>query len=107
MIAAANADGQIDDQERAAILDRLQSVDLSKEEHEFVVHELLAPKPMQELLEEVKNPEMARQVYTASLLAIEVDTDAERLYLQTLAKQLQIEDQTLSEIHQQLGIPTL
>ncbi len=104
MIAAANADGVIDADERANILGKLKSVDLSEEEHEFIVHELLAPKPVQDLLGAVKTPEMARQVYAASLLAIEVDTEAERNYMRTLAQQLNLDDQALDEIHQQLGV---
>lgn len=35
MIAAANADGVIDAQERSSILDKLKSVDLSQEEQQF------------------------------------------------------------------------
>ena len=43
MIAAANADGVIDQTERDNILGRLQAVDLSPEEHAFIAQELLAP----------------------------------------------------------------
>lgn len=45
-----------------------------------------------------------RKVYTVSLLAIEVDTEAEREYLRTLGKQLGMEPATISDIHQTLGI---
>ena len=86
MISAANADGFIDADERANIINKLRSVDLDKEEHEFIVHELLAPKPVEELLSAVKTPEMARQVYTVSLMAIDLDTQTERDYLRDLAR---------------------
>lgn len=107
MIAAANADGFIDADERTHILGKLKEIDLSKEEHEFVVHELLSPKPLQDLVAQVKTAEMAQQVYAASLMAIEVDSKAERDYLRTLSHELKLDNQTLNAIHQQLGVPAL
>jgi uncharacterized membrane protein YebE (DUF533 family) len=107
MIAAANADGAIDAQERAAILDRLRSVRLSQEEHQFIVHELLDPKPMQAIVAAVASPELARQVYLASLLAIAVDTDEELDYLRNLAQHLRLDQETLAAIHQQAGVDVI
>jgi uncharacterized membrane protein YebE (DUF533 family) len=107
MIAAANADGIIDADERSNILGKLQEVDLSKEEHAFVVHELLAPKPVQDLVVQVKTAEMAQQVYAASLMAIKVDSEVERDYLRTLSHELKLDEQTLNDIHRQLGVPAL
>ena len=46
MIAAANADGVIDAHERKQILDKLKSGAFSEEDHQFIVHELLSPVPM-------------------------------------------------------------
>lgn len=107
MIAAANADGVIDAQERAAILDRLKRVRLSQEEHQFIVHELLDPKPMQTIVAAVASPELARQVYLASVLAIAVDTDEELDYLRNLAKHLRLDQETLATIHQQAGVEVI
>lgn len=107
MIAAANADGAIDAQERAAILDRLRSVRLSQEEHQFIVHELLDPKPMQAIVAAVASPELARQVYLASLVAIAVDTDEELDYLRNLAQHLRLDQETLAAIHQQAGVDVI
>jgi len=103
MIAAANADGVIDAQERGQIMEKLKTVDLSKEEHQFIVNELLAPQEAQRIAEGVRSPEMARQVYAASLLAITVDTQAEQQYLSSLAERLGLDPQTINGIHQQLG----
>jgi uncharacterized membrane protein YebE (DUF533 family) len=103
MIAAANADGVIDAQERGRIMEKLKAVDLSKEEQQFIVNELLAPQEAQRIVEGVRNPEMARQVYAASLLAITVDSQAEQQYLMNLAEQLGLDAQTIDAIHQQLG----
>jgi uncharacterized membrane protein YebE (DUF533 family) len=107
MIAAANADGVIDAQERTAILDKLKSVQLSPEEQQFIVHELLEPKPLQTIVAAVASPELARQVYLASLLAISVDSDEEIDYLQRLAQNLKLDPDTIGEIHQQAGVEVI
>jgi len=103
MIAAANADGVIDAQERGRILEKLKTVDLSAEEHQFIVNELLSPQEAQSIAEGVRSPELARQVYAASLLAITVDTQAEQQYLSNLSEMLGLDTRTVDRIHQQLG----
>ena len=86
MIAAANADVMIDEDERNRILGKLETMDLSDQERSFIVEELLSPAEMESIVTKVKSPEMAKQVYTVSLLAIEMATDAERTYMNTLAR---------------------
>ena len=102
MIAAANADGVIDQAERDNILNRLQAVDLSPEEHAFVVQELLSPADLETIVGNVNRPELARQVYTVSLMAIEVDTEKERRYMSTLASRLGLDESTVAQIHRNL-----
>lgn len=104
MIAAANADGTIDAQERANILGKLKSVQLSEEEHRFIVRELLEPRDMQSIVTAVTSVEQARQVYLVSVLAIEVDTDEELDYLRNLAQNLQLDQDTIAAIHEQAGV---
>jgi hypothetical protein len=104
MIAAANADGAIDAQERARILGKLKSVSLSEEDHQFIMHELLEPKDVRTISTGVTSPEIAHQVYLVSLMAIEVDTDAERLYLKDLARHLGLSSDQVAEIHRQVGL---
>jgi uncharacterized membrane protein YebE (DUF533 family) len=104
MIAAANADGVIDAQERGRILDKLKTVSLSQEEHEFIVHELLEPKDMAGIVAEVTSDELAQQVYAVSLMAIDVDTDAERDYLHDLAQQLGLDEATTKDIQARMGL---
>lgn len=106
MIAAANADGMIDQEERNRILGKLETVDLSDQEHSFIVRELLSPAGMESIVTQVTSREMAKQVYTVSLLAIEVDTDAERTYMNTLAQQLGLDETDITDIHRKLGIET-
>ena len=49
-------------------------------------------------------PELAAQLYAASLLAIEVDTPEEKKYLEELAAALGLEPEVTAHIHQQLGV---
>ncbi|MFZ5798214.1 MAG: tellurite resistance TerB family protein [Desulfobulbus sp.] len=104
MIAAANADGAIDQEERQRILEKFQGADLSQEERAFLVNELFAPASLEAIVSQVKSEAMARQVYGVSLLAIEVDTDAERAYLRDLAQRLALSQTDLDTMHQALGI---
>ena len=50
------------------------------------------------------SPELAVQVYAASLLAIEVDTAAERAYLRDLAARLGLDASAVAHVHQALGV---
>jgi uncharacterized membrane protein YebE (DUF533 family) len=104
MIAAANADGVIDQAERDNILKRLKAVDLSPEEHAFVVQELLSPADLETIVGNVNRPELARQVYTVSLMAIEVDTEKERQYMNTLASRLGLDESTVEQIRRSLEL---
>lgn len=103
MIAAANADGVIDQAERNHILERLQGIDLSPEEHAFIVQELLAPADMETIVNNVGTLELAEQVYTVSLMAIDVDTEQERRYMAMLADRLGIDPATVETIQRRLA----
>ncbi|MHB8810211.1 MAG: tellurite resistance TerB family protein [Desulfobulbaceae bacterium] len=107
MIAAANADGAIDQEERQRILDKFKDAGLSQEEHAFLVHELFSPVSLEGIVSQVNSEAMARQVYGVSLLAINVDTDAERAYLQTLGQRLALSPADRDSMHRALGIENL
>jgi uncharacterized membrane protein YebE (DUF533 family) len=104
MITAANADGVIDEEERNRILKKFETVDLSDQERSFIVKELLSPTGLENIVAQVKSPEMAKKVYSVSLLAIEVDTDAEHTYMNTLARQMNLNESDLNDIYRTLKI---
>ena len=104
MIAAANADGVIDEEELNRTLKKLETMDLSDQEHSFIVKELFSPARLEDIVTQIKLPEMAKMVYAVSLLAIEVDTGAERAYMKTLAQQLSLNESDLKDIYLTLGI---
>jgi uncharacterized membrane protein YebE (DUF533 family) len=104
MIAAANADGVIDETERKAILGRLQTVDLSPEEQAFITQELFSPADLETIVRGVTSSDLARQVYAVSLMAIDVDTEKERRYMETLANRLGLDDTTIQQIQRSLEL---
>ncbi len=104
MISAAKADGEIDGAEISRILGKLKGEGEAAEAQAFVVAEMQKPLDLDALVREVPNREVAVQVYGASLLAITVDTDAERDYLKRLAAGLGLDDQAVQQIHATLGL---
>ena len=103
MINAAKADGQIDAAERQRILGKLEEAGADAEAREFVQAEMQRPFDV-DGLPEVPNPQTAVEVYAASLLAIEVDTPAEREYLRRLAQGLGLEESIVQRLHAALGV---
>lgn len=104
MINAAKADGEIDGAEIGRILGKLNEDGEDKEAQAFVIAEMQKPLDLDALVREVPNREVAIQVYGASLLAITVDTDAERDYLKRLAAGLGLDDAAVQRIHATLGV---
>lgn len=107
MIAAANADGAIDREERQRILDKFQEAGMSQEEHTFLVNELFSPASLEGIVSQVTSEAMARQVYGVSVLAVTVDTDTERAYLQALGQRLGLSQAERDSMHQAVGIENL
>lgn len=103
MISAASADGDIDDQEKTTILKKVEEAELTDEEHAFLKDELAHPKTVEEIAAGVTNSSMAQQVYIASLLAIEVDTEAERAHMSKLAILLGLDANVIALLHQATG----
>jgi uncharacterized membrane protein YebE (DUF533 family) len=105
MISAAKADGQIDQGELDRILSKLSEVGSEPEARDFVLSEMRGPLDIDRLVADVKTSQQAAQVYGASLLAIDVDTPAEKAYLGRLAQALGLPPQVTEHIHASLGVP--
>jgi uncharacterized membrane protein YebE (DUF533 family) len=99
MIAAAKADGQVDAAEQAAIFGEMDKLDLDADDKAFVIDELRAPLDIDAIARSARTPEEAAEIYTASLLAIDVDTAAERGYLALLAARLGLDDRLVAHLH--------
>ncbi len=107
MSNAAKADGEVSSDEVFRILGKLQENGADDEARAFVEAELRKPMDAEAMVREVQSPEVAVEVYAASLLAIEVDTDAERQYLANLAKALNLNADVVARIHHHLGVPPI
>ena len=107
MISAAKADGQIDQAEMQKIIGKVGDEGVSPEEKAFVMAELSAPIDIDGLAAEAQGPAQAAEVYAASLIAINLDTEAERDYLRRLAQALRLDPATVAQLHQMTGAPSI
>jgi uncharacterized membrane protein YebE (DUF533 family) len=91
MIAAAKADGHIDMAEQQKIFGKLDDLDLDVEAKAWVMDELRKPLDIDSVVKGATSPEVAVEIYTASVLAIDPDDPAEQAYLAMLASRLRLE----------------
>jgi uncharacterized membrane protein YebE (DUF533 family) len=98
MIAAASADGAIDDDERSRIVGGLQQIGLDAGAARFLEQEFARPATPIDLAAEASGPEAAAEIYTAARLAIDPDHPAEKAFLSTLADQLALTRQLVAHI---------
>lgn len=102
MIAAACADGHLDARERERILTRVDELGMAPDEKALVFDALRSPLSLSELGQRVDCPELAAEVYLASLLVVDEERTAARLYLDALAHRLRLPEGLVAQIHQQV-----
>lgn len=103
MIAAAHADGLLDSEEREAILGRAREAGLDADALRRLESELRSPLSPERLLATARDG-LAPEIYAASLLAIRIDTPAERAYLDALAGALGLDAAQREDVHRTLGL---
>ena len=101
MIAAAAADGRIEEREQQKLLGSLKQAGLDSEAEAFLASELNNPATAQDLVQAVGSEAEAVQVYTAARIAIDLDTAEEHEFLVALAEGLGIDDQLAAHIDAQ------
>ena len=106
MIAAAKADGHVDAQEQARIFAEMDKLPLAADDKAFVMDELRAKLDIDAVASAASTPEEAAEIYTASLLAIDVDNAAERGYLGMLAARLKLDDGLVAHLQQSVAAAT-
>jgi uncharacterized membrane protein YebE (DUF533 family) len=105
MINAAKADGRIDEAEIRRIVGKLKEIGVDPEAQQYVMTEMQKPMETQELISAGRGrAELAAEIYGASLLAIEVDTPAERKYLDQLAAGMGLEPAVAQRIQAIVGL---
>ena len=103
MIAAAAADGTIDSDERSRILERAMSAELPPAAHKFLLEELKRPASLSDILAGAR-PSLKREIYAASRMAIDADSEGEQRYLSELQQGLALSADEVKQITQALGL---
>lgn len=105
MINATKADGRIDQSEVNRIMGKVDEIGIDEEGRRYLMTQLQQPMETEKLVAAAKGqPELATQMYAASLLAIEVDTQAEKNYLEQFAANLGLPPQVTGRIQQMVGL---
>ncbi|WP_072387547.1 tellurite resistance TerB family protein [Hyphomicrobium sp. CS1BSMeth3] len=98
MIAAAAADGRIDEKEMNRIVGGLKQMGVDRDAEEFLANELNNPATPEELASAVHGEAEAVQVYTAARIAIDLDNEEEHDFLVRLANDLDLDQQLIAHI---------
>ena len=105
MVNAAKSDGEIDAEEQQKIVSNLGD-EVSDEERQFVISEMQTPLDADAFIRSIpRGAEM--QVYMMSLLGINLDSQKEAVYLDSLRKGIGMSEQQCNAIHEKLGVPTI
>ena len=102
MLQAAKCDGRIDEGEKKKLLEVLGNA--SPEDMAFVNRELASPVDIQGL---VRPKGAEKQIYAASVMAVDLDSQKEAEYLGGLASGLGLGPAEVNAMHAQFGIPAL
>ena len=101
-ISAANADGVMNEKERAAVLQQAQAAGVG----EVVERELNHPRPLAEIVAGVPDPAQRATLYVLAFTVLRADeqvTGAERIYLAQLAHLLELDPATVQRLEQDAG----
>ncbi len=98
MLGAAKADGHIDEAELAMIKEKVAGLGIDQNVAQFIQNEIATPVDVAALANEVEDVESAAEVYLASRMVIDVDNEAERQYLDALAKALKLPNALVQQL---------
>ncbi|MDZ5603514.1 tellurite resistance TerB family protein [Pseudomonas sp. RP23018S] len=101
LVAAAKADGHVDERERALIEGELSRLDSDPELRQWLQAELAKPLDPTEVAQAAKTPEMAAEMFLASLMMVDEENFMERAYLDELARQLSLDPGLRQELESQ------
>lgn len=98
MIAAADSDGHMDGEEFQRIMHRVDDLKLAADEKALIFDGLKSPLSLTEICQQVDSPELAIEVYLASLMAIDESRSEARHYLDALAFRLGLPNDLVERI---------
>lgn len=101
MVAAAKADGHLDERERELVQAELRRQGGDAELQAWFEQELRKPLDPAEVARAASSPEVASEMYLASLLVADETSYMERAYLDELARQLRLPEGLKAELERQ------
>ncbi len=105
MINATKADGQVDQNEINRIVGKVKEIGVDAETRRYLIEKLQQPMETESLINAAKGqPQIAAEIYGASLLAIEVDTQAEKDYLNRIAAGMGLSPDVTDRIQKMVGL---
>jgi uncharacterized membrane protein YebE (DUF533 family) len=104
MIQAAKCDGDLDADEKAKLMEAVGEAD--KAEIDFVNAELSAAVDVDALVRQIPSG-MEEKAYLVSLMAIDLDHEAEAEYLHRFATALELTEDDVNRLHDQLNAPRI
>ena len=106
LVGAAKADGHLDARERELIEGELARQGTAADVQQWLRDEMAKPLDPAEVARAAQSPEMAAEMYLASLLVADEQSFMERAYLDELARQLKLAPALQSRLQQQLARAT-
>ena len=101
LVAAAKADGHLDARERQVIEGEFARIAPGADVQQWLKAELDKPLDPSEVARAATTPEIASEMYLASLAAADEQNFMERAYLDELAKQMRIDDALKQRLEQE------
>lgn len=101
LIGAAKADGHIDDRERQLIDDAIAKLTGDTQLQHWFDEQLRKPLEPADIARAARTPEIAAEMYLASLIVIDQESYMERAYLDELARQMNIAPGLKTELESQ------
>ncbi|WNW11398.1 tellurite resistance TerB family protein [Pseudomonas sp. DTU_2021_1001937_2_SI_NGA_ILE_001] len=98
LVAAAKADGHVDERERALIEGEFVKLNDDRQFQQWLHAELDKPLDPAEIARAARTPEIAAEMYIASLMLVDEQHFMERAYLDELARQLQLDPGLKAEL---------
>ncbi|MGL4317196.1 MAG: tellurite resistance TerB family protein [Pseudomonas sp.] len=102
LVAAAKADGHVDERERQLLDEQLGKLTGDPQLAQWLQGELNKPLDPAEVARAASTPEMAAEMYIASVLMVDEEHFMERAYLEELARQLKLEPALKAELETQV-----
>ncbi|NWL75829.1 DUF533 domain-containing protein [Pseudomonas taiwanensis] len=101
LIAAAKADGRIDEQEKQTIYAEISRHTDDPQLQAWLDQEVQRPLDAAEVAQAASDPGMAAEMYLASVMLVDDQQSAERAYLDELAYQLRLDPNLQAQLEQQ------